>query len=556
MATGILDRLDDAINPIVVKELRQAVKSRLVVFSLLFFLLLQVVVLGLILWLQEIQTSDPDELQAGQGIFLTLQGILLGVCLLLVPSYTGVRLAAERSDTNVDLLFISALKPWSIVWGKFLSAAVLVLLIFSACAPFMTFTYLLRGIDIPTILLIIGMDFLAVMAATMLAVFLAAVPSNRGLKGVLFLLGFLVLIGLFSLALSVSAPLVFQRGMVRLDTEEFWAGIAGVVGLILAEMGQYFVWSVALISPPSANRALLVRSYTAARCLLTLIAAVWIAYVVRHPAPIYMWQGTALFLFAVQLTISISERDHLGPRVARTIPRNGLLRGLAFLFYSGAAGGILFCVLLGGLALGLGPVLVILLGGRFTGPGSAPEDARHVAFVMLLLALYAYAYGLLAVVCRRVFLRHHLRPVLTWLVGLILVALGCALPYLFLLVFAQNAAQFEHQHPWVLLTNPFASVMTAGDALRERVPWSFADSCVVFVSSWAMLMTLVCLPWVFQQIQAFRPLARRAVRAVAAEKPPELPLAVPVEPSGNGQAGAAVAGSSEAVSTARPDGQP
>ena len=42
----VLDRLDDWINPIVVKELRQAVKSRLVIVILMVFLLLMLLVMG------------------------------------------------------------------------------------------------------------------------------------------------------------------------------------------------------------------------------------------------------------------------------------------------------------------------------------------------------------------------------------------------------------------------------------------------------------------------------------------------------------------------------
>ena len=56
----------------------------------------------------------------------------------------------SRKD-NVDLLFISTLKPRAIMAGKLQSAVILVLMVFSACAPFMTFTYLLRGLDMPTI---------------------------------------------------------------------------------------------------------------------------------------------------------------------------------------------------------------------------------------------------------------------------------------------------------------------------------------------------------------------------------------------------------------------
>src|SRR5262249_44895141 len=46
---GILAWLDDGLNPIVVKELRQAVRSRFVVAVLLLFLLLQVLYIGVYL---------------------------------------------------------------------------------------------------------------------------------------------------------------------------------------------------------------------------------------------------------------------------------------------------------------------------------------------------------------------------------------------------------------------------------------------------------------------------------------------------------------------------
>jgi hypothetical protein len=455
-----------------------------------------------------------------------------------------MRLAAERSDTNVDLLFISTLKPWSIIWGKFLSAVVLVLLIFSACAPFMTFTYLLRGIDIPTILIVLGMDFLAVIAATMLAIFLATVPSNRGLKGLLFLLGLWILIMVFAFTMQASGALVFNGVFVRPDSEEFWGVAVALVVLVLAEMGQYFVWSVALVSPLSANRSVLVRSYTAARCLVTLGAAIWFAYAIRHPGPIIVWQGLMLFLFGLQLTISISEREHLGPRVARTIPRKGLLRGLAFLFYSGAAGGILFSVLMVAFTLAMGPVLALLMEARFRS-GASGSDAMRVAFIMTLIALYVYDYGLLAVVCRRVIFGHHLRSSLTWLVALILAAVGCCLPYVFLLIFPQNASEFERQHPWILLPNPMASISVVSYSVLSYFPYAgtfgagtfggFDTWCLVFVGSWAVVVTLLCLPWMVRQLRDFRPPSRKAANVVALPETTPQPLGVGlIEPSANG----------------------
>ncbi len=134
-SAGFMARVDDLLNPIVVKELRQAVKSRIVMAALMLFLLLQLGILLVILVKGEYRTANSLNLYAGRGTFEILQGVLLGTCMLLIPAYAGVRLAAEHSDTNVDLLFISTLRARAIIAGKFQAAIVLILLIFSAVRP-------------------------------------------------------------------------------------------------------------------------------------------------------------------------------------------------------------------------------------------------------------------------------------------------------------------------------------------------------------------------------------------------------------------------------------
>ena len=115
----------------------------------------------------------------GFGGMKSAETSALWTLMLLVPAYAAIRLAGERSDHNVDLLFISTLRPRSIIAGKFFAALVLAILVFSTCAPFMTFTYLLRGIDIPTILIVLGFDLLGMLLSTIIALFVAAVPGPR-----------------------------------------------------------------------------------------------------------------------------------------------------------------------------------------------------------------------------------------------------------------------------------------------------------------------------------------------------------------------------------------
>ncbi|MDE0043340.1 MAG: hypothetical protein OXT74_14975, partial [Candidatus Poribacteria bacterium] len=85
-------------------------------------------------------------------------------------------MATERSVENVDLLFITNLRPWSIIWGKFLAALALTVLLYSAGMPFISFTYLLRGIDLLSIFSLMAINFIVVAAGIQCAILIGALP--------------------------------------------------------------------------------------------------------------------------------------------------------------------------------------------------------------------------------------------------------------------------------------------------------------------------------------------------------------------------------------------
>jgi hypothetical protein len=512
IARGLLSRLDDRLNPIVVRELRQAVKSRLVTSAFFLFVTLQMVILGVFLIFRELNdTPGAIDFRAGGRVFLVLQGILLGTCMLLVPGITGARLGVERSDANVDLMFISSLTPRAILWGKFLSAVVLALLIFSACAPFMTFTYLLRGIDIPTILLVLAVDFLVVVGSTQVAIFLAAVPANRALKGLLGIAGFVGLMNLFIFTVTGTVALVEAGLNVFLDSWEFWGPALAITAGYLGLIGLVFVWSVAVVSPPSANRALLVRLYVLGLWLATgAIAAVW-SKEIDHCGPLFVWVGLSVGLFCLQVVISICEREAWGPRVARTIPRNVLLRAPAFLLYSGSAGGVLFSF------AGVGLTLLAGLAWVRAYPGLRVATAWDVVIAPVAgaVALYTACYCLTAVALRHYLLGARARPFITWVIAAMLVGLGSAVPALVAYFVYYREWNAHADEIWWLLPNPFASVVELMD-LRRHVGLVHPDyprQCLLFTGIWAGSAALVCLPWFVRQALAFRPPGRGATAA-------------------------------------------
>jgi hypothetical protein len=528
-APGLFERMDDWINPIVVKELRQAVQSRLVVTALFLYLGVQVFILGVFLMVDEVRAVDGINWTAGATIFPVLQGILLFTCMALIPAYTSVRLSAERSDTNVDLLFISTLRPRSIIAGKFLAAGMLALLAFSACAPFMTFAYLLRGLDMPTILLMLGIDVLGVVFGTQVGLFIAAVPTNRALKVILSFAGFVGLAVLFFAVLSgTTAMMRFGVDLTEARREE-WLVIAAVPLAILCLTGLLFCWTVALVSPPSANRAPAGRAFLVATLVASGAFAAYASTSLPGPGlhgPVAIWCVLAVMLSCLQLVISTNERVAWGPRVARTIPRNPLLRLPALLFYSGAAGGTL-------LALGLvGLALLANEAWRAWHPAMAgAEDSEDAARFAVLFVLYVYCYAQSAVLLRTYVLGAQVARQLTWVVMMLLIGVGSAIPYLIAYLFFAEQMRHRTGTEWWQVTNPFVALAEVLGRSRSQdfLTWAFG-----FTSGWAVLVTLLSGHWLFRQVRRFKPLARRQTELVAVElvEPPAAPEPAPAPPGG------------------------
>lgn len=521
---GLLTRLDDLLNPIVVKELRQAVKSRLIVFALLLFLALQMLILGLFLyWPTRDVGRQPGELdfQAGRQVFVFLHSILLGTCMLLIPAYAGTRLGLERSDANVDLLFISTLRPRSIIAGKFFAAFVLTLMIFSACAPFLTFTYLLRGLDIPTILLVLATDLLSVMAGTLFAVFLATIPGHWVFRVLLGLAGFGLLMLLMGGELTAWGEALSFGVYVPLDSWEFWAPALGILAGVLGIMGLFFTWSVALVSPTSANRALPVRVYMAAQWLITGVAAALWSRQSPHMGPVWSWTILQGILFGLQLVIAINEREQWSSRVARRIPRSQPLRLLAFLFYSGSGGGLTFGALFFGLSIVAVPLWELWNPGM---PGAREADV--VLETLLVAGLYTFCYAVLAVLVRAYLCAGRVRVGHTWILWLTLVGMGSALPYIIDFIVYYNDYNYRSGEIDVwLLPSPFAATLDVAYSHRHNWSRAFESRGLVFGAVWAAVMVLAAVPWYVGQLRRFHPPAPPL--STGGRKPPERSLAGP-----------------------------
>ena len=120
--------------------------------------------------------------------------------LLIVPFSAYRSLAGEREDGTYELLSITTLSARQIVTGKLGSAVLQMLVYYSALSPCIAFTYLLRGVDIVTILLVLFYTFLASVLLSAVGLMVATVSRARHVQ---VLLSVALLLGLAFLTLDV-----------------------------------------------------------------------------------------------------------------------------------------------------------------------------------------------------------------------------------------------------------------------------------------------------------------------------------------------------------------
>lgn len=165
-------------NPIFVKEMRQAVRGQWVLTMFLALLAVMFVVSAAMLL-----TSDLARTHLGREMFLALLGVLTLLTGLCVPAWSGGRMLQERdSPDGVDMLYYTPMSAEEIIQGKFLSNVTLTAVFFSAGAPFLAVTPLLRGVDVPTVIMVTCLGFLTVVLLSQGALVVASLPIQRAWK--------------------------------------------------------------------------------------------------------------------------------------------------------------------------------------------------------------------------------------------------------------------------------------------------------------------------------------------------------------------------------------
>lgn len=441
-----LESIGEYLNPILVKETRQALKSRQ--FAVTFALVL----LTSWIWsLLAIYFRYPGILYSPDGPFLMVGYlyILLFPLVVIIPFSAFRSLASEREDGTFELLSISTLSPRQIIIGKLVSSVVQMLVYLSALAPCLAFTYLLRGIDIVTIAYVLFCAFLASVLLSGVGLVLACITRQRHWQSALSVIVILLFIFLFVVGLVIGYASVYEDASWReYDNPDFWGTTAAFFSVYASYLYLIIEVASAQITFESENRSAGIRR---GLLLQHFLAIGWFGYLaIRFPREeeLLMTLITILCLhWFIMGSFINGESPVLSPRVKRTIPnlladriwKNWLLpgpdRGYFFVMTSLFSG----IVIVAGLAWGN------------TLDSLSPSDAQHALLFSVGLVGYTICYlsvGRLSVRLLNMIFRADI--FVSVILHLILLMGGVMLPLIFQVL--TNRTLDGNFHHW---TNPF-----------------------------------------------------------------------------------------------------
>ncbi|MEI8234508.1 MAG: hypothetical protein WCH57_07445 [Verrucomicrobiota bacterium] len=310
----------DWFSPIIVKELRQGMRSRaflLIFLAIQFFMI--VCVIG--------SLGDGSH-EAAAGFFWTFIGAAI---LFAMPLRGLAALNGEMKGNTLELMLLTQLSAWRITAGKWLALVLQTLLLVCAVLPYVVLRYFLGGVNLVDDLVLLGLLLIGSALATALAIgfsgFMQSLVGRIGI-GVLFFAGFyLVPLLLFNIS---------RRGGTSPSVSS-WLAAAAVLGPLLVL--ELFELGVGKIAPSAENHCTRKRLIAAS----LLAASILLGRALHEPAFLLILGGIAAAPICLGALV---EETPFVPSLYLPFLRRGL-PGRAFgrLFYPGWASGLWFVLL-------------------------------------------------------------------------------------------------------------------------------------------------------------------------------------------------------------------
>jgi len=352
-----LSDFGDWLNPMLVKELRQGLKTNLFVGVFVLVQLAMVVLIGFRL----LSAGTEDASETGEGLDAVLW-VALGAAMLLVMPMRGLHSISEETKQNtLDLVQLTHLGALRIVLGKWIALVGQILLLAAAVLPYAVLRYFFGGVDVVSNL------------GGMLSLLLSSMVMSAGCI-------------MLSTAPVITRSLLIGFLFFGISSSGFGLMVGGVIGfpgstgmtssllgpLVAAVAATSFLLGLAAsrIASAAENFAVVLRGIALITAASALIAVGILG--IRSD----LWIVAAWVIGAWSIFEALTERTNELPSLYAPWVRHGRLgRLLGRIFYPGWATGLVYTAVLLAVLVALAALM------------TAPTDQDHVWIVSLLCYL-------------------------------------------------------------------------------------------------------------------------------------------------------------------------
>lgn len=500
-ATAINQRL----NPILVKEARQALKSKqfTITFTLVLFAAWGWTMLG-------VAIVGPGIYYGSHGmvLFAGYFVILAAALIVIVPFSAFWSLATERADGTYELLSVTTLTPRHVITGKLASSMLQMLVYYSALAPCLAFTYLLRGVDVPLIGMVLFYMFHASLGLSAIGLLVATATTERHWQVVLSIFMVMGLLVAFLISFGMGMSMAQFNG-IPLDEPMFWISNLAVLSVYWGYFALVVQAASAQLDFPSNNRSTKLRVVMLFQQLLFLG---WMSYVLYMSVErftfvmLLTWSGVH---WAVMGTFMVGEAGDLSLRVRRQLPQSFFGRALFTWFNPGSGSGYIF-------TLGSYFALVLLtVIAETIWAQAAPtsyrqsmqtwmKDFNPLTFGLTML-LYLTAYlGLTRLIMMLLRRAGWGTMFMSLLVNILLILLGCGVPLSIHLM----EPVWRGDYSLIEISNPFWTLV---EMFGDKLPIRDQLKVMALLGAPAGLLLLLNLPSIAREVQQVRAAKPRRV---------------------------------------------
>jgi len=327
----------DRLSPMVVKEMRQGLRTRFFTAALIVFH----VMMGCLMlaYLTELNADNANELFWGVAV-VTLLGVL--------PAQAFNALNGEARDGTLDMLRLTGTTSFRIVWGKWFTIYSQILLIAGSLMPYLIARYFIGNAEIVPEM--IGLVLLVAAAALFTAGVVAfssqasiwvRLLSNAALGGAAFLIGMFV----FYLCNGSEGQQMISAWMT-LDLGEQTLFVLSVPAL--SGYGVYLFTSLGASRIADAAEEHSSQKRLVAIIFMTLLCGFGVTLTIKNGLEGGMWCLIPMFIISLIFGMDVTtEAMPVYPSVIQSVrARFPRLRSIRHWFYPGWASGVIVWMVL------------------------------------------------------------------------------------------------------------------------------------------------------------------------------------------------------------------